>query len=556
MKRGEADSARYPAGEDRRGKIRLDLNESPWGASPLARQALARLAGPELARYPDAQPLTRALARHLGVAKEQLLLTNGSGEAIRLVAQACLEPDDEVLLPVPAFSLYPQFLEQAGAKLRPVPYRPDFSFPLEELLEAISPRTRLVVVTDPGSPIGSRLRPDELQRLLAATRGSRLLLDGAYAEYAGAPQARLVRRHPHLLALGTFSKAYGLAALRVGWVAAAAPTVRRLRRLSPPFSVSSAGLAAAEAALADTAFLRQAVRKTRHEVDFLASTLARRGLAVVPGSGNSLLFRAGALAPFVVSRLHADGVLVRDVGSQPGLSGCIRVSPGRRRDNLRLLARLRPMCPPPAILFDMDGVLIDVRRSYRLAIRRTAGHFLGTTVDAADVRRLKTRGGFNDDWLLTAELVAAGGCAVPFARIVARFQLEYAAVRAGERWQAAGELLARLRLRYRLGIVTGRPRAEALEALERSGCRSLFDVVVCREDCRRQKPHPEGIRLALRRLACPGAVFVGDSVDDMRAAAGAGLPAIGVGAGCGRHLRSAGAAAVIERVNSIEEVLP
>ncbi|MBC7186069.1 MAG: TIGR01548 family HAD-type hydrolase [Calditrichaeota bacterium] len=223
-----------------------------------------------------------------------------------------------------------------------------------------------------------------------------------------------------------------------------------------------------------------------------------------------------------------------------------------------------------AVLFDMDGVLVDVSGSYRRAIAATVEHFSGATVSAGEIQAYKDAGGCNNDWELTRLLLHDRGVEVPLEEVVSVFQELYLGQNFdglinNERWLLRAEVAERLAGRYALGVVTGRPRREALWTLQRAGMQHFFGAVVTMDDLPRdrQKPHPDGLRLALAALGAEGGWYVGDNVDDIIAARGANVAPIAVlanqageeGAARAALLRRYGAVAVIPDVNSIEEVL-
>ncbi|MBN2010690.1 TIGR01548 family HAD-type hydrolase [candidate division KSB1 bacterium] len=213
-----------------------------------------------------------------------------------------------------------------------------------------------------------------------------------------------------------------------------------------------------------------------------------------------------------------------------------------------------------AILFDMDGVLVDVSQSYRLAIQYTAEHFLGQSIKQEEITALKQQGGYNNDWDLTDAIIKKRGMTVDRNAIIDRFQQFYLGdnfngVIQNEKWLLSKNNLEKLKKNFTLGIVTGRPRAEALYVLERFDTASYFDVVVGMEDIPIDKPDPAGILLALEMLHVSRALYVGDTIDDMKAARAAGIDAIGmmVGDDDGERLMEVGAIEVVKSVNDIIE---
>lgn len=221
-----------------------------------------------------------------------------------------------------------------------------------------------------------------------------------------------------------------------------------------------------------------------------------------------------------------------------------------------------------AILFDMDGVLVDVSNSYRVAIQKTVRYFTHEKIDVGEITTLKNAGGYNNDWRLTEAILESRGKHVDFSVIVDMFQTFYLGkdwngLIRNETWQLNGGALDELSREYKLGIVTGRPRKEAEYVLRRFGVEDYFQVVIALEDIppEKEKPHPYGILKAMKVLNVSRAVYIGDTVDDMRAAVSARLVPIGIihqhnGKGLQESvLRQHGAQTVVSDINGIVEVL-
>ncbi|MCW4010380.1 MAG: TIGR01548 family HAD-type hydrolase [Candidatus Bathyarchaeota archaeon] len=227
-------------------------------------------------------------------------------------------------------------------------------------------------------------------------------------------------------------------------------------------------------------------------------------------------------------------------------------------------------CKSFAVLFDMDGVLVDVTGSYRRAIQKTVQFFTGETVQPREIQELKERGGYNNDWDLTEAILISKGQKAPKKEIIQKFQEFYLGAEGesglieNEKWLLRKEKIEELRKKHCLGIVTGRPREETVYVLRKFDVESLFDVVVAMEDYPPEKSKPDAypITLALKKLGVQDAVYVGDSVDDIKAAVRAGVKAIGcvppdVSAGELKELLySMGAEKVLSNVNQVNDVLP
>jgi len=323
--------------------VKLASNENPRGPSPKAIGAIADAVA-DLTRYPDGNgfALRAALALHHGVAPERIVLGNGSNDILELVSQAFLTPGDEAVYAQHAFAVYPLATHARGAKGIEVPAR-DYGHDLDAMAAAITPRTRVVFVANPNNPTGTWAAPSMVAAFLdAVPRDVVVVLDEAYDEYLDeadqSPAIGWVVRHANLVVSRTFSKAYGLAALRVGYGVMDPSVADMLNRVRQPFNVNALAQAAAIAALADTDYVAESARLNRHGLERLEEGLAALGVATLPSHGNFILARVGDAA-----RIYADllrqGVIVRPVAGY-GLPEWLRITVGLPAENERFLAAL------------------------------------------------------------------------------------------------------------------------------------------------------------------------------------------------------------------------
>lgn len=322
------------------GQVLLNANESPWPPSGDT--------GLSLHRYPEPQPqaLLQRLAALYGVAPERLLLGRGSDEAIDLLVRAfCRAGEDAVAVCPPTFGMYAVCARVQGAAVVEVPLNEAFAVDVETLLAALTPAVKLVFLCSPNNPTGGLVPLATVERLLAALRGRALLVvDEAYLEFADAPSAStLLPRFDNLAVLRTLSKAWALAGARIGALLAAPEVVALLRRIMPPYPLPTPCVAAALAALdgQGVALAHARVALLRSERERLAQRLQwMAGVrTVLPSQANFLAVRFED-AGDVYCRLLQAGIVVRDVGRQRGLAGCLRIGIGTPAENERLLAAL------------------------------------------------------------------------------------------------------------------------------------------------------------------------------------------------------------------------
>lgn len=320
-----------PPTSGRAGKLRLDFNENTVGASPRVVEFLKQqLSGDALAVYPEYDTVRPRLAAFFGVREGELLLTNGTDEAIQVLVNTYVDAGDEVLLLRPSYAMYRFYAQVAGAAIREIDYRPaDLSFPLEELLEALRPETRAVLIANPNNPTGTGVALDGIRRILDRAPGAAVLVDEAYYEFSGVTALGLLAEFPNLFVSRTFSKVYGMAAMRLGCLFSQAANIQYLHKAQSPYSVNALAALAAEAAITDPDYIRDYVREVLAARQMLYEGFARRGIPYYPSQANFVLFRAGGRAREICQALRARGVLVRDRSYE--LEGCVRVTAGTRQ---------------------------------------------------------------------------------------------------------------------------------------------------------------------------------------------------------------------------------
>jgi histidinol-phosphate aminotransferase len=324
--------------------IKLASNENPLGPSPKALAAM-REALPELHRYPDSHAfyLTRALSRKLKVGADQIIVGNGSDELITLALKAFVDPGDEVVTAKPTFLIYRIAAQIAAARLREIPLK-DLRYDLVRMRQAITPKTKIVFIANPDNPTGTYVTKAELERFFAGLpKRVIVFLDEAYAELADARDypdtRRYLKTHPVIITR-TFSKAYGLSGIRVGYGLGPRELIQAMHRVREPFNVNALAQAAARAALSDSAHLAATRRLLRREKPFLYRGLARLGLTAVPSATNFILFQVGPRAGQVARALLRRGIIVRDLRAW-NLSNHLRVTVGLPSENRAFMKALK-----------------------------------------------------------------------------------------------------------------------------------------------------------------------------------------------------------------------
>ena len=333
--------------------FKFSSNESPIAPSPAVAAAMHDALA-QAHRYPDAQHLLDTLARGLAVPADRLVLGNGSIDIIATLVRAFVSPQHNVVLSERGYCAYPAFVTEQGATIRLAASGRHFGHDVDQLLAKIDARTRLLLVDSPTNLSGCALRAGELDRLIDGLPEHVLLvLDEAYVEFVDgeAPQhtEHLPLRHPRVVVTRTFSKAYGLAGLRIGYGIADAGLVECLNRVRPPFPVSRVALAGAAAALEDRAHVERIVAAARRGRRLLADALDALGARVVDGSANFVLADFGEAARSVYDGLLARGFITRAMHAY-GLPTHIRISVGTPREIEQLVSALRGLMPAAPVM--------------------------------------------------------------------------------------------------------------------------------------------------------------------------------------------------------------
>lgn len=330
----------HPPLEGRTDKLRLDFNENPIGCSPAVRRALAKLSAASISAYPEQETVRRKAARYFGVRPEELLLTNGTDEALSLVVNTFVESGDRVLFVDPTYAMYRFYSELAGARIVAPRYDAEMRFPWNDVLAALRAGPRVFFLPNPNSPTGNLLSHGELRRILKAATQTMVVIDEAYFEFSGVTVIPWIQRHRNLIVTRTFSKTTGLAGLRLGCIFVHSEMAVTMRKAQSPYPVNVAALAAAEAAMRDRGFIARTVREVQRGRRELERGLARLGVKSFPSAGNFLLVYFGERSKQIVAALERRGILIRDRSSDFGGEGYVRITLGTLAQTRRLLREL------------------------------------------------------------------------------------------------------------------------------------------------------------------------------------------------------------------------
>jgi histidinol-phosphate aminotransferase len=330
-----------PPSSGRGGKLRLDFNENTVGCSPRVRQAMRALATDDLAVYPEYTDALPRFAAYFHVSPDEMTLTNGTDEAIQLVVNTYVNAGDTVLLTRPTYAMYRFYAQVAGARLVEVPYSAGLRFPAKELLRKINSRTRAIFVANPNNPTGTSASPAQIKALLRAAPRAAVVVDEAYFEFYGKTVLPWIAKHPNLFVTRTFSKAIGLATLRLGCLFSRSENIQAVRKGQSPYSVNGVAVALGLAAIRDPGYFRKYAAEVVRARALLCRELDSLGLKFFPSDANFVLVDFGSDAAAVRRLLSERDILVRDRTYE--VPGCVRITVGTVQQTRRLIEILRRM---------------------------------------------------------------------------------------------------------------------------------------------------------------------------------------------------------------------
>ncbi len=334
--------------------LRLDFNENTVACSPAVREVLGCISAGQLTRYPERESVEAIVAAHLGLAPARVALTNGVDEAIHVLFEAFLDEEDELLLPVPTYTMYEVYASATDARVVTVLAGDDLQFPFTTLAASINPRTKVIAIANPNSPSGTLASREQIIELARLAPQAVILVDEAYFHFCGETVIDLVGTIPNLIVARTFSKAYGLAGLRVGVLVGPVDLMHWIRRVLSPYSVNSVALACLPAALNDKAYLDWYVGEVLAARAEFENALRNARVRYWPSRANFILVDIGPRHKDFVRHMLAASVLVRDRSSDPGCNGRVRITIGTREQMknavVALNAALENLCNPEAAL--------------------------------------------------------------------------------------------------------------------------------------------------------------------------------------------------------------
>lgn len=511
---------------DEVGYLKLDSNESDFGPSPKVIEALRQTNPSDVQYYPFYGELLQKLADFHKVKIENIILTAGADEAINSILGTFLEYGQTVLTVTPSFVMPKIYSKTHGLNYKEIPYGEKWQFPTEEFIKNID-TADFINLTTPNSPTGEIISPDTIKKIVEKSGDKAILIDETYANYSGVTNLGLLKGRDNLFIVRSFSKDFALAGLRLGYVISATQNIKDLRKYLSPYNVSTLTVKAGIAALDDIEYFENVKVEMEKSKKLLAEGLEKLGAKIYPSKSNFLCVDFGEKADFIYKKLIDNKIKVKYYNQTPMLENCFRIGVPRIENTQKILDILKIK---PTIVFDMDGVLIDASKSYRVAVQKTFEQLTGKQVGAEELSATKKLGGLNNDWDLTEYLLKKYGYEVEYDKIVSIFQEYYSKLAEIEEPLINIEFLEKLSKNYNLTIFTGRLKDEALFTLDKHNFTKYFYPIISMDDVGmdRQKPDCLGLEIIKEKIITDKIYYLGDTVDDMTCSTTANVVGIGV----------------------------
>ncbi|MDD3594331.1 MAG: aminotransferase class I/II-fold pyridoxal phosphate-dependent enzyme [Candidatus Gastranaerophilales bacterium] len=511
--------------------LKLDFNENLIGPSKRVLNAIKNIDIKNIKFYPKYRELIKELALYNHIDESYILPTNGADEALKYVFDAFVESGDEVLTVTPSFSMPKTYGATSGCEYKEINYVKKWEFPLNDFLDAINEKTKLIIITSPNSPTGELICDESLKKIIAKAQHSIILIDETYATYADVTYVDLAKRYNNVIVIKSMSKDFALAGLRLGYIIADESLVKTIRKIISPFSVNSIACLAGVSALKDLKHLEYIKKEVDKSKKYLTEALASFAKVIYPSFSNFLCIDFGERAKFIYKKLLKQKIKTK-LFEKGELKNHFRLTICDIKGAKKLVNALQSR---EMIVFDMDGVLVDTSQSYRMAVKKTYEFFANKEISFDKISEAKNKGGLNNDWDLTEFLLKEKGLDISKSEIIEKFQElylgeDYDGLISNEKWLISKEKLEDLAKEYDLAIFTGRPKEEALYAVKKAGVENLFEPVITMDDLPKdkQKPHCSGLE-KIKTTALPTALYyLGDTPDDMICAVSANAFPMGV----------------------------
>lgn len=544
--------------------IKIDSNENNYGPSPMVIAALKNCDYKDISFYPFYGELSQKIADFYGFNIENIKVTNGADEALQGIIQTYIEENDTLLTLNPSFEMPNIYATIQGAIIKKVEFEEKWIFPINTFIENITDDVKIIYLSSPNNPTGNIIEEKDLIRIIEKAQNKVIIIDETYANYSGISYKEYVKKYDNIFITRSFSKDFALAGMRLGCVISNEENIKNLKKVISPFSVNTFAMKAGISALSDISYFENIKKEILSSKKELKSFFENLNFKVYDSKANFLLIECKEKAEFIYEKLRKENIAIKLFKKGSYLENHIRITIPTKIGVKKIKKLLQEK---PFLVFDMDGVLIDASKSYRLAIEKTYEYFAQEPISQKEIQDAKNLGGLNNDWDLTNYLLKKKNININYSDLVNKFQSLY--------WDNGNgfinnedtlfdiNLFKELSKTYNLAIFTGRLRAEAMFALKKFNAENLFCPIITTDDIPEGKGKPDscGLNLIKEKTYSKKYYYFGDTVDDVTCAVNANFTATGIlppqdkTEGLTQSLKNKGAEFVLKSINDIQNIL-
>ena len=520
-------------------RLKLDSNENIYGCSNNVLSAIKNLNSKDISLYPCYGAVIDKLASRYEVNYNNILITNGCDEALSIIINAYLNENDELLLYNPSFSMPMLYAKITGAKIKQIEYSEKFIFNVQDVKNNISSNTKIFYLATPNNPTGETTKAAVIETLIKEYPDILFLLDCTYINFAQnvafEDYIDLIKKYDNIALVKSMSKDFALAGLRFGFIISKDEIIKNLKKVSSPYNVNVIALNCAISALNDEKKFEEIKEINIKARELLFEGLKNLGFRPYPSEANFILCDFGPYCDFYYEKLKKNGVIVRNYPKKSKIANYLRITVptlGGVKYILNLLNK------KDMLIFDMDGVIFDVRNSYTSAIMETYKHFTKEEISFDEVMEIKSKSGMNCDWDATKYLLESHGYQVDIEDIINVFQKLFfnpndkskSYLIDKEELLINKKTFEKLSEKYDLAIFSGRLKEEVLYSLKKYDIDKYFYYFITSDDLPKNmlKPHPKGVLEILEHCPYKTIKYLGDSIDDIIAGNSANVEMIGV----------------------------
>ncbi len=522
-------------------RLKLNSNENLYGISDLIFNVIKSINKEDISYYPAYGKLVDKLAKIYELSKDNILLTNGCDEALKIIMETFIEEDDELLTYNPTFSMPLLYAKLNGGKIKQIEYDENFVFNKDKIIENVSSKTKIIYIATPNNPTGDLVRPSIVEILAQKLPNVLLVIDCTYINFAQGVVIEdyidLMKKFDNIVIVKSFSKDYALAGLRIGFALSNENFIANMKKVTSPYNVNIIAMNCAISALNDEKRLNEIKELNENARCELFKGLKNLGFEPFESHGNFILCDFKSYCDFCYEKLKKNGIIVQNFPKNSPISTCLRITVPKVSGVKLILELLKTK---DVLIFDVDGVIFDVSKSYLMAIKETFEYFSKKEIEISEIQEVKNQGGMNCDWDVVQFLLKKYGYNIEIAEIISVFQNLFfnpndksktkKYLIDEEKLLISPEIFEKLIQKYDLVVFTGRLKEETKYSFDKFDIDKYFYYYVTSDDLPKNmlKPHSKGVFEILEHCPHNDIKYLGDSVDDIISGNGANVETIGV----------------------------